>query len=246
MILHDIIEHRLNIKMNKNKILIVDDEAPILETLSAYFNKENFEVLLAQDGEEAIEIFLKEKPDVILLDWMIPKMSGPEVLKKIRATSKVPILMLTARDDESDIILGLELGADDYVTKPFGPREVVARIKSLLRRYNKNFNVNNIHYDSLKINFEKREILKNNIEIQLTPIEFSILKELYLHLGSVVTRQYLMENVIGFEDAIYDRTLDTHIKNLRKKLEDDSKKPNFILTIRGIGFKMRDLNNNYS
>jgi len=231
--------------MNSKKILLVDDEKSILETLSAYFTKEKMTVLLAENGEEAIQEFSKNIPDVIILDWMIPKKSGPEVLREIRQGSNVPVLMLTARDDESDIILGLELGADDYVTKPFSPREVVARVKSLLRRVNTNLTSGRIEYNSLKIDFDKREILKNNHEILLTPIEFSILKELYSHLGSVVTRQYLMEHVIGFEDAVYDRTLDTHIKNLRKKIEDDHKNPSIINTIRGIGFKIKDINNKH-
>lgn len=226
--------------MEKQKhILLVDDNQAIAETIEAYLLKEAYQVSLACDGEKAMELFRSQKIDLIILDWMMPMMSGPDVVREIRKDSQVPILMMSARDDESDVIIGLELGADDYLRKPFGPREVVARVKALLRRIGGDLSItDDLEFADIKISFAKHEVLKANEEISITPIEFHILITLVQYKNMAVSRQKLMEEALGYENAFYDRTLDTHIKNLRKKLEDEPSKPKFIQTVRGVGFKL--------
>ena len=221
-------------------ILLIDDEPAIAETVIAYASKENMDVDYAANGEEGMRLFDLKKYDLMVLDWMLPGISGPEIIKQVRKKSDVPILMVSARSDESDIVIGLDLGADDYITKPFGPREMIARIKSLLRR--KKGAAAQLAEDvviaNLKINFEKQEIIKDGKEVKLTPNEFRILKELYAFGGAVVSREILMENALGYHDFNNDKTLDTHIKNLRQKLEEDPQNPQLILTVRGTGFKL--------
>ncbi len=225
-------------KSAQAKILLIDDEAAVFETVSAYGEKENMEVKYANSGELGLEFFNKGKFDAIIVDWMLPEISGPEIIKAIRKKSNVPILMISARDDEADIVLGLELGADDYITKPFGPRELMARIKTCLRRSNiENQDATEIKVGSLKFCFEKREIIKNGKKIELTPNEFRIFQNLYENKNRVVLREALMEKTLGHYDYLSDRTLDTHIKNLRHKLEDDPKNPIIIETVREAGFK---------
>jgi len=222
------------------KILLVDDESSIADTIIAYAQKENMDVEYAQNGDVGLSMFREKKFNIILLDWMLPGISGPEMIKIIRQKSDIPILMISARDDESDIVIGLELGADDYITKPFGPRELMARIKSLLRRTsNKGGSTDEeILYGDLKFLFGKGEIYKKDKLIKLTPNELRILKKLYESEGNIVSRETLMEEVLGYRDFLFDRTLDTHIKNLRKKIEDDPSKPKYIVTARGVGFKL--------
>lgn len=221
-------------------ILLIDDEPSIAETVIAYARKEHMEVTYRTNGEDGIQAFQREKCDLVILDWMLPGISGPEIIKIIREKSDVPILMVSARDDESDIVIGLELGADDYITKPFGPRELMARIKSLLRRIGNfsHIDTEGISCANLKIFFEKGEIYKKNKLVHLTPNEFRIFKELWNKKGMAVSREELMEKALGYTDFMNDRTLDTHIKNLRHKLEDDSKKTTLILTVREMGFKI--------
>jgi DNA-binding response OmpR family regulator len=227
--------------MNKHSIniLLIDDEPAIAETVIAYAVKESMAVDYAKNGEDGIQMFEQKKYDLIVMDWMLPGISGPEIIKLIRKKSEVPILMVSARNDESDIVIGLELGADDYITKPFGPREMIARIKSLLRRQKGIAQImEDIIISNLKINFEKQEIFKDGRQVKLTPNEFRILKELYTSGGTVVSREKLMENALGYHDFNNDKTLDTHIKNLRQKVEDDPQNPQIILTVRGSGFKI--------
>lgn len=220
------------------KILLIDDELSISETINAYGKKENMEIFYAQNGEEGLKMLEETNFDVILLDWMLPGIAGPEIIKKIREKNDIPILMLSARNDETDIVLGLEIGADDYITKPFSPRELIARIHSLLRRSNqKNIKGNQINFGNLSISFEKKEILKNGQVIKLTPNEFRLLTELYQNKDRVVSREELMEKALGYNNFLNDRTLDTHIKNLRKKIEDDPRSPQIIQTVRESGFK---------
>jgi len=220
-------------------ILLIDDEPAIAETVIAYASKENMDVDYAANGEEGMRLFDLKKYDLMVLDWMLPGISGPEIIKQVRKKSDVPILMVSARSDESDIVIGLDLGADDYITKPFGPREMIARIKSLLRRKKGAAQpAEDIVIANLKINFEKQEIIKDGKEVKLTPNEFRILKELYAFGGAVVSRELLMENALGYHDFNNDKTLDTHIKNMRQKLEDDPQNPQLILTVRGTGFKI--------
>ena len=220
-------------------ILLIDDEPAIAETVIAYAAKENMAVDYAANGEEGMQLFERKKYDLMVLDWMLPGISGPEIIKLVRKKSDIPILMVSARSDESDIVIGLDLGADDYITKPFGPREMIARIKSLLRRQKNAAPITeDIVIGTLKINFEKREVIKDGKQVKLTPNEFRILYELYASGGAVVSRERLMENALGYHDFGSDKTLDTHVKNLRQKIEDDPQDPKVILTVRGTGFKI--------
>ena len=221
------------------QILLVDDEPAIAESITAYAKKENMEITYIDNGEAGLQIFRQRKFDLIILDWMLPGISGPEMVKHIREKSNVPILMISARDNESDIVIGLDLGADDYITKPFGPREVMARIKSLLRRtQEKPTESHEIKIGNIKFCPEKGEVYKEKTLINLTPNEFRILKILFDNMGMIVSRSKIMEEALGYHDFLNDRTLDTHIKNLRQKLEDDPKKPKFIVTSREVGFKL--------
>ena len=227
--------------MNK-KILLIDDEKPIAETIEAYAKKENMELTHSANGEQGLKIFHQQPFDIILVDWMLPGISGIEIIKAIRQKSDTPILMISARNDETDIVLGLEMGADDYITKPFGPRELIARIHSLLRRHQKSNKQTtttpaDIKIGNLNISFQKKEITKKGKPLEITSAEFRLLEELYINNGNVVSRETLMVNALGYHDFLNDRTLDTHIKNIRKKIEDDPQKPKLIRTVRESGFK---------
>ena len=185
-----------------HKILLIDDEKPIAETISAYAHKENMDVIHAVNGEKGLEAFDVHRFDVVVVDWMLPGMSGLEIIKKIREKSEVPILMLSARNDETDIVLGLEIGADDYITKPFGPRELIARIHSLLRRSRKGSSdaveqLPDMNIRDLHISFQKMEITKAGHSIELTSAEFKILEELCSQAGKVVSRENLMLKAMG-------------------------------------------------
>lgn len=227
--------------MNKKNILIVEDEKNISEVIRAYLAKEGFNVFLAKDGKEALRVFYKEKIHLIILDLMLPKISGEEVCAKIRTTSNVPIIMLTAKVDEDNRVEGLSIGADDYVTKPFSPRELVSRVKALLRRSYRNtgplaekliFNNND-----LEIDIDKMIVKKDGKDVYLTSNEFKILNSLLINPGQVLSRQQLIEFAFGYNYDGYDRTIDTHIKNIRQKIEDNPKKPIYITTVYGAGYK---------
>ncbi|MEK7673236.1 MAG: response regulator transcription factor [Patescibacteria group bacterium] len=220
------------------KILLIDDEYAIAETISAYAEKEGFEIIHVDDGEKGVEMFNKIHPDMVILDWMLPGMSGPEAIKYLRETSDVPILMISARNDEGDIVIALELGADDYITKPFGPRELIARIHNLFRRIAKTDDKEDLVVGNLLISFERMEVSKKGKSVSLTPNEFRILELLFENKNKVVSRQTLMETALGYDDFLNDRTIDTHIKNIRKKLEENPKKPKLIQTVRETGFKL--------
>lgn len=221
------------------KILLIDDEYPIAETVIAYAKKDNMLVTHISDWEKWLDSFFKNNYDLVLLDWMLPWISGPEILKKIREKSKVPVIMLTARDDESDIVIWFELLADDYITKPFWPRELMARIKNSLRR---NSSLNkwnwNVQIFDLEISFDKMEIHKWWELVKLTPNEFRVLYELYNNAWNVVSREVLMEKALWYRNYLNDRTIDTHIKNIRQKLEKDSRDPKIIKTIRELWFRL--------
>ncbi|MCC7197852.1 response regulator transcription factor [Candidatus Peregrinibacteria bacterium] len=220
------------------RILLIDDEPAIAETISAYALKDGMELVHTEDGESGMDQFSKQHFDLILLDWMLPGISGPEFVKSIREKSDVPVLMVSARNDESDIVLGIEMGADDYITKPFGPRELMARIHSLIRRSEKTL-VKSSHTQigDVTISFEQKSALKKGKPMKLTPNEYRILEKLYQNKDFVVSRDELMRT-LGYHDFINDRTLDTHIKNLRRKVEKDPKNPVFIQTVRESGFKL--------
>ncbi len=224
----------------ENKILVVDDEKPIVEILKINLEKNGYKVVTAYDGESAVEKAASEEPDLILLDVMLPKMDGFTVCKKIRETSAVPIIMLTAREEEVDKVLGLELGADDYMTKPFSLRELMARLKANLRRnqiVNQPDNENEImKFDDLTIDTEKYEVKKRGEVVPLTFREFELLKFLATRQGKIFSRQQLLNKVWDYEFYGDVRTVDVTIRRLREKIEDNPSMPVYIITKRGVGY----------
>ena len=234
---------------NKKTILIVDDEKPIVDILVYNLEKEGYNTLEANDGVAAVEIALNQKPDLILLDIMLPKMDGLTVCKKIRTSLNVPILMLTAKDEEIDKILGLELGADDYITKPFRVRELMARIKANLRKSEVKENTNNISEDeaktkkiivgSLELDLDKFEAKVDGEVIDLTLREFEVLKFLASQAGQVITREVLLEKVWGYEYYGDIRTVDVTVRRIRGKIEKDTANPKILITKRGVGYYIK-------
>ena len=224
------------------KILVVDDEASIVTMLAYNLKKEGYDVVTAEDGEVALEKFESENPDLLLLDIMMPKMDVYEVCRKIREKSNVPIIMLTARADEVDKVVGLEMGADDYVTKPFGNRELIARVKANLRRSdiapvtNNEKDGNNQVYGDLNIDFDRYEVTKRGEVINLTLREFELLTFLATQTPTIFTRENLLEKVWGYEYFGDVRAVDVTIRRLREKIEDDPSKPKYIVTKRGVGY----------
>jgi len=221
------------------KILIVDDEPQILKVLKAYLEKIGFNVIAAADGNEALVTFQREKPDFIILDLNLPGMDGIDVCKAIRKDSNVPILMLTARVEEMDKLIGLELGADDYVVKPFSPREVVARVRTIFRRASEDHSKSTvIEVGDLRIDTEKHTVNVAERLVELTPTEFDLLLAMAQQHRRVFTRLQLMEQALGYSFEGYERTIDAHIKNLRLKLEPNPRKPIYIHTVFGVGYKL--------
>lgn len=220
------------------KVLVVDDDINVLSLLKEYLENTGFKVFAANNGDKAIEIFKTEKLDILILDVMLPNKDGFEITKEIRQNSNIPILMLTARVEEFDKILGFELGIDDYVTKPFSPKELVVRIKAILRRTQKSTSQNNtLTSEDLILNDLSHTVTLQEKEISLTRTEFDILEILMKNPGQVLTREILTEKILGYTYDTSDRTMDVHIKNLRQKIEEDSSNPKFILTVYGIGYK---------
>lgn len=226
-------------------ILVVDDEKPISDIITFNLKNEGFEVITAFDGEEALEKFAEHNPDLVLLDLMLPKIEGLEVCREIRKTSSVPIIMLTAKDSEIDKVLGLELGADDYVTKPFSNRELVARVKANLRRNvtkdeSQEENSNDIVIGDLVVHQEAYIVSKRKEEIELTHREFELLHYLSKHIGQVMTREHLLETVWGYDYFGDVRTVDVTIRRLREKIEDTPSHPTYIITRRGVGYFLKN------
>ncbi len=223
-----------------NKILVVDDETSIVNIIAYNLKKEGYEVMTANDGEAGLDLALTKSPDLILLDIMMPKMDGYTVCRKIREKSEVPIIMLTARADEVDKVLGLEMGADDYVTKPFGNRELMARVKANLRRTantGDGASQNNVQtYGDLTIDFDRYEVSKRGVPINLTLREYELLKFLATQNTQIFTRETLLEKVWGYEYFGDVRAVDVTIRRLREKIEDDPGKPRYIMTKRSIGY----------
>jgi len=227
----------------EKKILVIEDERPILNIIKFNLKKEGFEVFEAQDGQEGIDKALKLEPDLILLDIMLPKKDGFTVCKELRQKITTPILILTAREEEVDKVLGLELGADDYITKPFSTRELIARVKAHLRRHmpEKITNENTIlSFGRLSINVDRYEVTKNEKELELTLREFELLKFLATLPGQIFSRESLLEKVWGYEYYGDVRTVDVTVRRLREKVEDDSSEPEYILTKRGVGYYFND------
>jgi len=221
-----------------NKILIVDDEKQIVEIVKAYLEREGFRTVTAFDGKTGLALARKEHPALIVLDLMLPEMNGWDVCRTLRAESDVPIVMLTARDDTTDKIVGLELGADDYVSKPFEPKELVSRVKAVLRRYSAKPKRNLITIGELVIDLEKRQVRRNDADIQLTALEFDLLRVMAENPGRVYSRMQLLDKLQGEAYEAYERTIDSHIKNLRKKIEPDPEHPRYVLTVYGVGYKV--------
>ncbi len=223
------------------KILVVDDEERILDVVKAYLEKEDYEVITAMDGEEAIKLFKETSFHLIILDLMLPKLSGEEVCSKIRESSNVPIIMLTAKVEEEDKLEGLSIGADDYLTKPFSVRKLVARVKALIRRaYRGKYPLAEhliLNDGDLEVDIRKMKVLKNGKAVTLTPYEFKVLVSLLTNPGQVFTREQLVEQAFGYDYESFDRTVDTYIKNIRQKIEDNPKAPNYITTVYGVGYR---------
>ena len=224
-------------------ILIVDDEEPIVDILRFNLKKEGYNVLEAYDGEAALNIALEKNPDLILLDVMLPKMDGFTVCRKLRERISTPILMITAREEEVDKVLGLALGADDYITKPFSIRELMARVQANLRRGSKDFTYINVDADNtsmkhgaLTINIDKYEVRKNDEIVDLTLREFELLKFLSLQPEKIYSREALLEKVWGYEYYGDVRTVDVTVRRLREKIEDDASNPKYVVTRRGVGY----------
>jgi DNA-binding response OmpR family regulator len=228
-------------KIKLKDILIVDDEEKIVEVLKSYLESNNYCVYEAYNGEKALRLFDEIKPSLVILDLMLPDITGEELCRQIRKKSKTPIIMITARTEEESKIMGLNIGADDYITKPFSPREVLARISAVLRRVEEEDklieDVAKFHDEYLVIDYINYDVKVTGLSIDITPTEFKILTTLSKSPNKVYTREQLINQSLGMKFSGYDRTIDTYIKNIRQKIEVDSKKPQFILTVHGIGYK---------
>jgi two-component system, OmpR family, response regulator len=228
---------------DSSTILLVDDEESVQKLLAYPLEREGFRVLQARDGQEALDRFGSERIDLVVLDVMLPKLDGLEVCKRLRAVSEVPIIMLTARDDELDKVLGLELGADDYITKPFSIREFRSRVRALLRRASAPRVAaagDVIALDGLEIDLARRVVVVRGEPVRLTYVEFELLRTLAAHPGRVYSRRMLLESLWGDADYREPRTIDVHVRHLREKLERDPAEPEYILTVRGVGYRFRD------
>ena len=225
----------------KNRVLIAEDEKPISDIIKFNLEKEGYEIITAYDGEDALKKALNEQLELIILDIMLPSMDGFEICKRVREKSSVPIIMVTAKEEEVDKILGLELGADDYITKPFSIRELVARVKANVRRQEMNINADQqekeiIKNKDLSIDLMKYEVRKGSTSIDLTVREFELLKFLAKQKDQVFSREQLLERVWGYEYYGDIRTVDVTVRRLREKVEDDSSNPTYIMTKRGVGY----------
>ena len=220
------------------RILVVDDEPEIVKLLRAYLEQAGYDVVTARDGQEALLVTRHEKPDLIILDLTMPGMDGLEYTRRLRRDKDTPIIMLTARVEETDRIIGLELGADDYVTKPFSPREIVARVRAVLRRVQPApTQAEILRASDLVLDQQEHSVVLDDQPIELTPTEFDLLATLMAHPGRAFSRMELLERLQGEAFAAYERTIDAHIKNLRAKIETDPSNPRYILTVFGVGYK---------
>jgi DNA-binding response OmpR family regulator len=233
--------------MDMPKVLIIDDEKRIVDGVRKYYEQAGFVVLAAYDGDQGYKLAVQEQPDLIILDLMLPGMDGLDVCRKIRQHNDIPIIMLTARVDETDKLIGLELGADDYVTKPFSPRELVARSRAVLRRMQKNFDLIDkvpipeiVHIGNFIFDVGAHQCQIDDEIVQLTPIEYDLLTFLVRHKKQVCTRMQLLQAAhLGSYEGV-ERTIDVHMYNLRKKLETDPTNPKYILTVFGVGYRLTD------
>lgn len=225
------------------KVLIVEDEPTLVDTLQYTLTQEGFEVVTAEDGESALRLVEAEGPDLVVLDLMLPRLSGTEVCRRIRAQSALPIVMLTAKDAEVDRVLGLELGADDYVTKPFSMRELTARIRAVLRRglvAEEPEEDEALEAGGVRVDPARHEVTVNGESVTLPPKEFALLELLVRNTGRVLTREVLIDRLWGADYVGDTKTLDVHIKRLRRRIETDPQNPRLLLTVRGVGYKFAD------
>jgi DNA-binding response OmpR family regulator len=227
--------------MAMSKVLVVDDDPGIVKLVRGYLEQVGYEVAVAYDGKKAMQIARNQKPDLVILDLMLPEMDGWDVCRALRKESAVPIIMLTARVEESDKLIGLELGADDYVTKPFSPRELVARVRSVLRRAEvAPARPERLSRANITVDLSRHLVEVRGETVDLTPTEFDLLATLMEDPGRAFTRSQLLEAVQGYAYDGYERTIDVHIKNLRQKIEEDARNPQRVKTVYGIGYKFED------
>lgn len=226
--------------MRQQRVLVVDDEKKIRDLLAAYLRSDGFEVAEASDGAEALAKIRRAEPDLVILDVMMPGMDGIEVLRELRKTSDVFVMMLTARAEETDKLIGLSVGADDYLTKPFSPRELVARAKAILRRGRERTVADEevLRFENLTVDLAKREVTRDETPCDLTALEFDLLAAMASSPGRVFSRRQLVERVWGWDFFGDERVVDVHIRNLRKALRDDASDPQVIGTVRGVGYKL--------
>lgn len=222
------------------KILVVDDELKIARLVRDYLTEAGFSVVTASDGEAAVSLARSDKPDLVVLDLGLPKMDGLDVTRTLRSFTPIPIVMLTARSDETDRIIGLELGADDYIVKPFSPRELVARVKAVLRRTTGQVRSDVIRVQDLEIDLTNRNVRRNGEPVDLTTTEFDLLTALTSPAGRVFTRAQLLDSLRGVSFESYQRAIDSHIKNLRRKLEPEPGSPRYVQTVYGVGYRFND------
>ncbi|MDF2556672.1 MAG: two component transcriptional regulator, winged helix family [Bacillales bacterium] len=221
----------------KHNVLVVDDEPKILEIVKAYLESNNFQVFTAETGKDALKILNQENISLMLLDLMLPDITGEEICKQVREKSNLPIIMMTAKSDEDSIIQGLNIGADDYITKPFSPRQLVARVVAILRRTKIELDQSAGNASELTVDTENRIVSKNGKILTLTPNEYKILVLLIGRPQKIFTRDEIIQSVMNGDFDGFDRTVDTHVKNLRHKIEDDPKSPKYILTVYGLGYR---------
>ena len=223
-------------------ILVIEDDEKIADLVRLYLEKEGYRVLMATDGQEGLELALKTRPELLILDRMLPSLEGLEILKQLRAQVSLPVIVLSAKSDEFEKVLGLELGADDYVSKPFSPKELVARVKTVLRRSKAVLTTEErvVELQGLQIDPSKMRVELEGQVLSLSSLEFRLLYFLASHAGRVYTREQLLLELYGSQALVFDRTVDAHVKNLRKKLRENSKKPRFIASVFGVGYKFLD------
>lgn len=227
----------------KPTILVVDDDRKTVDLIRLYLEKDNYRVLVAYDGRQALNLARRRQPGLIVLDLMLPRVDGLDICRILRAESKVPIIMLTAKTTENDKLVGLDLGADDYVTKPFSPRELVARVRAVLRRVRteKSDGPTELRFGDLVVDFIRHEARFQGASIHLTPKEFRLLETMAKQPGRVFSRLELLEHAFGFDYGGFERTVDVHVMNLRKKIEPDPSQPTYIQTVYGLGYKFEEM-----
>lgn len=228
----------ISLSLKGKSILVVDDEPKIVDVVKSYLENSGYKVYTAYSGKKAIETFEEENPSLIILDLMLPDITGEEICKTLRKKSSVPIIMLTAKVEEEDILKGLDIGADDYVTKPFSPRQLIARVEAVLRR-TEGVSAASISFNNndLVINTSNNDVKKNGVVVNLTPNEYKILTSLIKYPKKVFTREELISIISGNDFDGFDRVIDTHIKNLRQKIETEPKNPQYIITAYGVGYR---------